>query len=199
MIPDVDLKSLFSLEEPEGMEPPLVPTTFFASSLDFLAQFHRKKSEALREILDMQGWPDAKQYGEHAEATAFIIALHSDYNLELQVRCHQALLANALKGEGNLGFLAFLTDRILCNKGLHQRFGTQIREADNGCFVPKAIENADKIEEWRQLVQLGETMADYYQRVNDGDLVLYRPIMNGYVEELELQKQNKILEFPKKN
>lgn len=196
---ELDFKTLFALEEPEGMPEPAHPTKFFESSLDFLAQFHRRKSEALKEVIHQHGWPTTEQFGEQAEATAFIIALHSDYDLDLQILSHGCLMERLETGKGNMAFLAFLTDRILCNKGLHQRFGTQIREADNGCFVPKAIENNDKIEEWRALVGLRETMAEYYQRVNDGDMLLYRIILNGYGEELEAQKANKVLDFPKKN
>jgi len=180
------------------MAPPAHPTAFFSSSLDFLAQFHRRKTESLRDILMAQGWPDAQHYGEHAEATAFIIALHSDYDVAFQEWCHTLLLENARKGQGNLAFLAFMTDRILCNKGLHQRFGTQIRETPNGSFVPKSLENSDNIDALREQVWLRESLADYFQRINEGDVILYRVILNGYAEELELQKENKVLQFPKK-
>lgn len=190
--------SLFALHSPAEMGAPTFPTAFFPSSLDFLAQFHRKKTEDLKQVIAMQGWPDANHYGEHAEATAFIIALHSDFDLAFQEQCHALLLANAMKGQGNLAFLAFMTDRILCNKGLHQRFGTQIREAVNGCFVPKCLEDRDGVDALREQVGLRETIDEYFQRVNDGDMVLYRLILNGYVEELEAQKQNKVIEFPKK-
>jgi len=108
------------------------------------------------------------------------------------------LLSQAKRGQGNLAFLAFMTDRILCNKGLHQRFGTQIRETDNGSFVPKCMENTEAIDMLRQQVALEESLADYLQRINEGDVVLYRRILHGYVERLEQQKENKILEFPHK-
>jgi hypothetical protein len=106
------------------------------------------------------------------------------------------MLECALKGKVQLGFLAFLTDRILCNEGKHQRFGTQIREVMNGCFVPKPIEDPDHVDELRQKVGLFETITDYYQRVNNGDLLLYRPLLNGFAEELEARKASKVVEFP---
>ena len=94
------------------------------------------------------------------------------------------------------GFLAFLTDRILCNEGKHQRFGTQIREAANGCFVPKPIEDPDRVDELRAQAGIRESLSDYFIRVNNGDLLLYRPLLNGYAEELEEQKAKKVVEFP---
>lgn len=190
---------LFTLHSPPDTPAPKHSTQFFASSLDFLAQFHRKKSEDLKALLAAQGWPYANEYGEHAEATAFIIALHSDYDLDFQILCHGYLMKGLEQGRGNTAFLAFLTDRILCNKGLHQRFGTQFREAPNGSFVPKCLEDSDAVDALREQVGLGETLSDYMQRTNDGDVVSYRVILHGYVEELEEQKQNKVIDFPRKN
>ncbi len=166
------------------------------SSIKFLENIHRRKSEALKDIVATRGWPDNKAYDGHAEAAAFMIVQHADYDPEFQKYCHGLMLENAARGKASLGFIAFLTDRILCNAGRHQRFGTQIREVTNGCFVPKPIENPEKVDEFRQMAGIGECLSDYLQRVNGGDLLLYRPLLNGYAEELEERKENKVIEFP---
>lgn len=195
---ETDLAALFSLESPPGLDAPIASPRHDASSLQFLENIHRRKSEALKTIIDERGWPTFNSFEGHAEAAAFMIAQHADYDPDFQLRCHALMLGNAEKGTASLGFLAFLTDRILCNAGKHQRFGTQIREVENGCFVPKPIEDPERIDDLRTQVGLDETLADYLQRVNDGDMLLYRPLLNGYAEELEERRERKVIKFPKK-
>jgi hypothetical protein len=200
-----DLTELFSLSSHTDLPPPALSPAYAASSLAFLESIHRHKSEVLKALVMESGWPAAAAIrtdeAEHAEASAFMIIVHADYDGEFQRLCHALMVQHALKGRGNLGFLAFLTDRILCNEGKHQRFGTQIREVvmKNGgdCFVPKPIEDTDIVDELRKQAGIEESLSDYYMRVNNGDLLLYRPLLNGYGEELEIQKQNKVVNFPK--
>jgi hypothetical protein len=197
MITPFDITTLFSLEPADDLPPPSVSPVYHESSLKFLENIHRRKSEDLKQVIAENGWPDAERFGEHAEAAAFMIVQHADYDPELQELCHTLLLERVHKNRARMGYLAFLTDRILCNFGKHQRFGTQIREVTNGCFVPKPMEDPEHVDELREQVGLGESLADYYHRVNSGDLLLYRRVLNGYAEELEEQKAHKVIEFPK--
>lgn len=194
----LDIETLFSLESktgPADLQPANAPSP---SALEFLEQIHRRNSEALKAIIHDNGWPSAESYSANAEAAAFMIVQHADYDPVFQRACHLLLLESVLCGETReMGFLAFLTDRILCNDGLPQRFGTQIREVTNGCYVPKPMEDPDNIDDMRREAGLKETLADYLQRINDGDLLLYRPLLNGYAEQLEHAKENKIIPFPK--
>lgn len=202
MLIDSRLLALFSLESPEGTEAPHTPTQWAPSSLAFLAGIHRVKSDALKEIVNTHGWPQDADYTDHAEAAAFMIVLHADYDLEFQVQCHTLMLELASQARIARGYLAFLTDRILCNKGLHQRFGTQIREAANGCFVPKPLEHDDEaeVDVLRREAGLTENLFEYYQRINAGDLLLPRPLLGEYADIWERKgpDENNIIEFPKK-
>jgi hypothetical protein len=192
-----DLEILFSLES-KADDPTLQPENAPSSSaLEFLEQIHRRNSEALKAIIHDGGWPSAETVSSNAEAAAFMIVQHADYDPIFQRACHMLLLESIQCGQTReIGFLAFLTDRILCNDGKPQRFGTQIREAANGCFVPKPMEDPDSVDEMRLQARLKESLADYLQRINDGDLLLYRPLLNGYAEQLEDAKENKVIPFP---
>lgn len=164
-----------------------------------MQQIHQRNSEALKQVIDTSGWPLAHTVGDDAEAAAFMIVQHADYDPDFQRDCHRLMLKQVARGESSrLSFLACLTDRILCNNGLPQRFGTQIREVTNGCFVPKPIENPDRVDELREKAGLKETLSEYLQRVNDGDLLLYRPLLNGYAEQLEHAQPTNVIPFPKK-
>lgn len=188
------LRDLFSLSEPDSLPPLGVSPAYHPSSLQFLEGLHHRKSEALKEFIVESGWPDEQRFGENAESAAFMIAQHADYDLELQIACHQLLLESAeRKTTKRLGFLAFLTDRILCNMGKHQRFGTQIREVSNGCFVPKPMQDAEHIDELRKEAGLEESLSDYYIRVNGGDMLLYRPLIEEYARKLEEIRANKVV------
>ena len=185
MLIDARLQRLFSPQPTEGIASPHIETRWAPSSLAFLAGIHRPKSDALKTIIAEAGWPQDENYTDHAEAAAFMIALHADYDPDFQKQCHALMLELATRGKIQLGYLAFLTDRILCNDGHHQRFGTQVREAANGCFVPKPLENEDDIAEvdaLRREAGLTETMLDYYQRINGGDLLLPRPLLGDYAD-----------------
>jgi len=188
------LERLFALTEPDDLPPLAASSAYHPSSLAFLSSLRRQKSELLKQFILENGWPDTLRCGDKAEAAAFMIAVHADYDVEFQIACHQLLLESAILGATTrLGFLAFLTDRILCNQGKHQRFGTQIREVENGCFVPKPMQDAEHIDELRAEAGLSETLSDYYARVNRGDMLLYRPLLNGYAEELEHIREHKVV------
>lgn len=190
---DIDLEALFSLDSPAGLPRPAVSPAYDESSLKFLEGIRRAKSESLKLLIAESGWPNAARVGEHAEAAAFMIAQHADYDPGFQIMCHDLMLEAAESGITKLGFLAFLTDRILCNHGKHQRFGTQIREVENGCFVPQPIENPDRVDELRELAGLDETLSEYYDRINRGDLLLYRPLLGSQAEELTRLHDEKIV------
>ncbi len=172
------IADLFSLES-KSEEAPYISPRLDASSLVFLEGIHRYRSDALREIIALQGWPSEALMGEVGEAAAFMIVQHADYDAPLQRLCHELMMASATRGESKLGFLAFLTDRILCNEGKHQRFGTQLREVTNGCFVPKPIENPDRVDLLREWAGLGESLTDYLQRINNGNLQFYRMLIKA--------------------
>ncbi len=191
----LNYSELFTLEAPAGLLPPAVSPAYHDSSLKFLESIHRRKSEGLKQIIADQGWPSKKTMGEHAGEAAFMIVQHADYDPEFQRYCHGLMMKSIQRGELSPGFLAFLTDRILCNAGLHQRFGTQIREAANGCFVPKPIEDGDNVDALRDKVGL-ELLSDYLMRINNGDMLFYRHLLGAYADELEYAKEHKVVEFP---
>lgn len=191
------LGELFTLFPASGEPPAQLLPMPGASTMAFLEQIHRRKSEMLKAVLAERSWPNAARFGDKAEAAAFMIAQHADYDPELQKECHVLLLESAVAGTTRqLGFLAFMTDRILCNSGLLQRFATQLREVVNGCFVPRPMEDPDEIDVRRRRAGLGESLTDYLQRVNDGDLLFYRPLIGDYARELEYAKEHKVIEFP---
>ncbi len=197
MLEFIDIRLLFALtprspQQPEGSAPG-------PAALAFLAQIQKRGSDALGDIIRENGWPSAVLIDADTEAAAFMIVQHADYDPALQLLCHGLMLECAANGETQPGYVACLTDRILCNRGYAQRFGTQIREVGNGCFVPKPIEDPEAIDDLRRQGGLNETLADYLQRINSGDLLLYRPLLAHYAQQLENGHvhESNVIPFPK--
>lgn len=188
----VRINRLFTLSSAAEL-PPGVSPAYNLSSLRFLESIHQHRSEALKDFIIENGWPTAARFGEDMEEASFLVVLHSDYDPKFQQMCHALMLQLARRGQIKLSYLACLTDRILCNMDKHQRFGTQIREAENGCFVPKPIEDPDHVDDLRETAGIPETLADYLQRINDGDMEFYRTLLNRGDETHE---EEKILPFP---
>lgn len=188
------LTHLFTLSSAAEM-PPRVSPAYNLSSLRFLEGIHRRKSDLLKAFITENGWPSAALFGEEMEEASFLVALHSDYDPQFQMMCHSLMLQLAKQGRLKLAYLACLTDRILCNLEKHQRFGTQIREVENGCFVPKPIEDPDHVDDLREEVGLQETLTDYLQRINGGDLVFYRPLLGDAGKEVPVPSEN-VIPFP---
>lgn len=186
------LTHLFTLAS-AAESPPRVSPAYNLSSLRFLEGIHRRRSETLKHFIIENGWPSAARFDEEMEEASFLVVLHSDYDPEFQLMCHALMLQLAKQKRIKLAYLACLTDRILCNFERHQRFGTQIREAANGCFVPKPLEDPDHVDDLREEVGLKETLADYLQRINAGDLVFYRPLLGG--DNPEMPEEN-VIPFP---
>lgn len=186
------INHLFTLKTTAEM-PPMVSPAYNLSSLRFLESIHRKKSEALKTFIAENGWPSAAKYDQEMEEASFLVALHSDYDPEFQMLCHQLMLQLAKQGRLKLSYLACLTDRILCNLERHQRFGTQVREVTNGCFVPKPLEDPDHVDSLREEVGIHETLTEYLQRINAGDLEFYRPLLESNQEAPSLEN---VIPFP---
>jgi hypothetical protein len=207
-----EYRFLFSLLPHAAMPAPKVSTRFHPSSIAFLESVQRPKSEMLKRFVSQNGWPDNLSHGVDMQEKAFAIIHYCDYDVEFQKLCHGLMIESAALGTTALGFVAFMTDRILCNEGRHQRFGTQIRETDNGSFVPKAMEDAERVDELREQVGLIENLSDYFARVNTGDVLLHRflltnpppdevPAPKVRIEPAQEEKprEAQILQFPAKS
>ncbi len=193
MLDAAHISHLFSLKTAAEL-PPRVSPAYNLSSLRFLEGIHRKKSEALKSFIAENGWPSAAKFDLEMEEASFLVVLHSDYDPEFQMLCHQLMLQLAKQGRLKLSYLACLTDRILCNLERHQRFGTQVREVTNGCFVPKPLEDPDHVDNLRAEVGVQETLADFLQRINGGDMEFYRPLLGGG-EKVVMPPEN-VIPFP---
>ena len=124
----------------------------------------------LEEQLEEIEWFTLDEYGEAAEANAFLIAQHADNRIELQKRVLG--IYEDLLPEGRVlpEHYAKLRDRVTTAEANVQRFGTQLMCASDTLELKVPLENPDKVDEWRSefgLVPLEEYLASAVAEVGD--------------------------------
>ena len=98
-------------------------------------------------------WPTISMVGREAAHAAWLIVQHADHDPTFQQMClHFMMLCpeeEIIKED-----VAHLMDRVRVNTERPQIFGTQFTEVD-GKFVPKEIEDPERVNERRREMGLG--------------------------------------------
>jgi hypothetical protein len=98
-------------------------------------------------------WPGYHLIGEEGDRAAWFIVQHADRNVAFQEKC-LPLLIEAFEQENTYPHnVAYLYDRIMINKGLKQRYATQLRIVD-GKVVFINLEDEENVEYYRHYFHL---------------------------------------------
>jgi hypothetical protein len=124
---------------------------------------HERNAARLNSILDLFGWPSRSLVGERAADAAWLILQHSINHPGLQRRGLVLLKEAAAAGEMPRAQVAMLEDRILCNEGKGQRYGTQFDWDEEGLMSPRPIDDEGNVDRRRAEVGLAP-LADDIQR-----------------------------------
>jgi hypothetical protein len=109
---------------------------------------------ALRRYVNQHGWPSESAQGAEVAQAALMIALHSDRDPALQVRCRD-LLAHAVRtGQDSAVRWAYLVDRCATNRAEPQVYGTRV-EWRAGRVQPRPVADAEHLDTRRASVGLG--------------------------------------------
>ncbi len=113
-----------------------------------------KNTARLKQIIKKHGWPTFSLVGNDGAMAAWLLAQHADKTLGFQKKCLGLLSKAVAQGQGNLGNLAYLTDRVLVHQGKKQVYGTQFYQNKKGKYGPRPIAKPNNIEKLRKTVGL---------------------------------------------
>lgn len=129
-----------------------------------LAKISRKHKVKLKKIIKEIGWPTIPKVGKEASCAAWLIVQHADHDVKFQESC-LSLMKSLPEGDVLKKQIAYLTDRIMVNKGKKQIYGTQFYLNKKNVFGPRPIKDLKNIEKrWQEMEMSSkswETFSDY--------------------------------------
>ena len=118
--------------------------------------------EKVTDILDKYGWLGIAEIGEKANLAIFLVIQHSD---SLTQVTYLPKMRQAVKeGKAKPDDLALLEDRVLCEQGKPQIYGSQVKVLKTGKYVFFPIQDERNVNKRRAAVGLSplEEYAHYY-------------------------------------
>ena len=114
---------------------------------------HRYNAARLRQIIATQGWPGLSLVGERGAHAAWRIAQHSIGEPAFMRQCRDLLRQASASGEAPAWQYAYIDDRIRLFEGRGQRYGTQLRDGEDG-LGPAPLDDPQNVEARRREVGL---------------------------------------------
>ena len=124
----------------------------------------KKNTLQLKKIIQKYGWPDEGLAGKAGTRGAWLIVQHADNDIGFQERCLKLIKDKAKEKLVPLWQVAYLTDRVLVNKGKTQLYGTQFYNNRQGKLVSRPIKNKKNLEKRRTLFGL-ESFKKYSEKI----------------------------------
>lgn len=126
----------------------------------------RERTGRLQEIVDEHGWPTLSMVGKDGATAAWVIAQHSDFDVELQ-EAFLGLMHDA-GDDVDASEVAYLEDRVAVNNGEPQRYGTQARCVAGGGVEPATpLVDEAGVDDLRAEAGMGP-LADYFAEFGAG-------------------------------
>ncbi|HEY8597580.1 MAG TPA: DUF6624 domain-containing protein [Thermomicrobiales bacterium] len=136
-----------------------------------MAAVHRRHNARMTEIVASVGWPGRSLVGDDGCRAAGFIIQHAILDPALQRRSLPLLEAAVATDEAFPPMLAFLTDRVLMERGRPQRYGTQHIGGPDGTLIPWPISDPETVDARRKALGLDPLAARTaeLQRQVDGE------------------------------
>lgn len=131
----------------------------------------RESAESICGILDKHGWPGPGEVGEEGNETVFLAIQHVD-DPEIQQKYLPMLREAFEDGRAEGWHLAFLTDRILMNRGEKQIYGTQKIITGEGYYIVP-LADPERVDELRAELGMAPLAEDMEEEGYDWNLEDY--------------------------
>lgn len=120
-----------------------------------LAKSDTVRSRRMKRIVNKYGWPTKKLVGKRSLHFAWLLVQHADNDVRFQEYCLKLIKETEQDDKVTKMQIAFLTDRVLVNKGKPQVYGTQFYADKNGKIIPRPIFNLSHLDDRRKTIGLG--------------------------------------------
>ena len=118
----------------------------------------------MKQIVRKFSWPTISMVGKKGSHLAWLLVQHADSDVKFQEYCLKLMKNMAKENDVSKANIAFLTDRILVNKGQSQLYGTQFYKDEIGKLVPRLIRNVKALDTRRKKMSL-ENFELYQERL----------------------------------
>lgn len=116
------------------------------------------------------GWPTISLVGKKASHFAWLLVQHADMDVEFQEHCLALMKKEVESGEVSKADIAYLTDRVLVNKGKKQIYGTQFYRNKAGKLVSKPIKDVANTDRRRREMDM-ESFGLYSKKLTNSIMV----------------------------
>lgn len=143
---------------------------FDNNSYGLMHNYDKENIEEVKKIIDEFGYPGKTLVGEPTNKSVYYVIQHSDFIEEYFPLIKKA----GEKDELPKTLVAMMEDRLLMQKGLCQKYGTQVywkriinsETEENEMFrFIWPVENPEKINELRKSIGINSTIEEYAERV----------------------------------
>ena len=119
-----------------------------------MEQVHLKNARELERMLDERGWLGKSLVGIDGAENAWLIVQHAISLPNFQRKCLRLIEKAVAEGEAEAWQAAYLEDRIRFFEGKPQRYGTQSDWNERGEMQVYALEDEEKVNDYRAQVGL---------------------------------------------
>lgn len=119
-----------------------------------LAKSDMARSRQMKRIVNKYGWPTKKIVGKRSSHFAWLLVQHADNDVRFQEYCLKLIKETGRNDKVTKRQVAFLTDRVLVNKGKSQVYGTQFYADKDGKIIPRPIFNLSHLDDRRKIMDL---------------------------------------------
>ena len=125
------------------------------------------RSRQMKRIVNKYGWPTRKLVGKRASNFAWLLVQHADNDVKFQEFCLKLIKEAGGNDAITKRQIAFLTDRVLVNKGEPQIYGTQFYVDKSGKIIPRPIFDSLHLDNRRKIIGL-ESFKEYKMEIERG-------------------------------
>ncbi|MBI2103591.1 hypothetical protein HYT59_01145 [Candidatus Woesebacteria bacterium] len=132
--------------------------------LKIVRQVDKQNLIEMKKMVKKFGWPTISLVSRRTSHMAWLLVQHADSDVRFQQHCLELMKRAVKGGEVTKANIAYLTDRILVNKGTPQIYGTQFYRNRAGKLLPRPVLNVRSLDRRRKEMGLA-SFKDYKQKV----------------------------------